>query len=102
MRMVFRDAVGVIALFDEDDQWHVGAADAFEKVRSTGGRRQQGRLLEVIQADEKTAWSAYQAGSSGDAGIVDHISFAVMTRLGIRQAFTNDSHFRAAGFETLF
>jgi predicted nucleic acid-binding protein len=25
-----------------------------------------------------------------------------MRRLGIRQAFTNDEHFRAAGFETLF
>jgi predicted nucleic acid-binding protein len=36
--MVFLDTVGVIALFDEDDQWHAGAADAFERVLSTIGR----------------------------------------------------------------
>ncbi len=27
---------------------------------------------------------------------------AVMRRLGIRQIFTNDKHFAAAGFEVLF
>jgi predicted nucleic acid-binding protein len=27
---------------------------------------------------------------------------AIMRRLGIVQAFTNDRHFREAGFETLF
>jgi predicted nucleic acid-binding protein len=30
------------------------------------------------------------------------ISFTIMRRLGITRAFTNDRHFRAAGFETLF
>jgi predicted nucleic acid-binding protein len=30
------------------------------------------------------------------------VSFAVMRRLGIQRAFTNDRHFREAGFETLF
>jgi predicted nucleic acid-binding protein len=39
---------------------------------------------------------------SGRTRIVDQISFAVMRRLGLTQAFTNDNHFRAAGFETLF
>jgi predicted nucleic acid-binding protein len=33
---------------------------------------------------------------------VDHISFVVMRRLGVTKAFTNDRHFRAAGFEVLF
>jgi len=33
---------------------------------------------------------------------VHHVSFAVMRRLGIIDAFTNDRHFRAAGFNTLF
>ena len=36
------------------------------------------------------------------AGIVDQVSFVVMRRLGLTRAFTNDWHFRAAGFETLF
>lgn len=30
------------------------------------------------------------------------VSFAVMRRLGITEAFTNDRHFQAAGFATLF
>lgn len=38
----------------------------------------------------------------GSAGIVDHVSFSVMRRLGITEAFTNDRHFAAAGFITLF
>ncbi|HUQ69943.1 MAG TPA: PIN domain-containing protein [Planctomycetaceae bacterium] len=61
-----------------------------------------GDLHEPTPGDVEAAWLAYRQGSSGDAGIVDLISFAVMRRLGITQAFTNDQHFTAAGFETLF
>ena len=33
---------------------------------------------------------------------VDQLSFQVMRRLGLTEAFTNDQHFQAAGFTTLF
>jgi predicted nucleic acid-binding protein len=58
----------------------------------------------IIPTDDdwNIAWNAYQQGQAGMAGIVDYVSFAVMHRLGIRQAFTNDRHFQEAGFETLF
>jgi uncharacterized protein len=46
--------------------------------------------------------TALDKGDQSGAGIVDHISFVVMRRLGMSKAFTNDRHFRAAGFETLF
>lgn len=59
-------------------------------------------LVAPSQDDWNCAWAAYDGGEPGSAGIVDHVSFAVMRRLGVRQAFTNDQHFRAAGFETLF
>ena len=62
----------------------------------------EGRLIEPTTKDLDQAWSAYSKGLAGQAGIVDHVSFAVMRRLGLSQAFTHDSHFRAAGFETLF
>ncbi len=42
------------------------------------------------------------AAHAGQAGIVDQVSFVVMRRLGITEAFTNDRHFQAAGFHTLF
>ena len=39
-----------------------------------------------------------ERGEAGQAGIVDHVSFQVMRRLGITEAFTNDKHYQAAGF----
>jgi predicted nucleic acid-binding protein len=59
-------------------------------------------LVVPSQEDWIEAWNAYDKGDAGQAGIVDQVSFVVMRRLGLRQAFTNDRHFNAAGFETLF
>lgn|SRR5487761_2212345 len=61
-----------------------------------------GALIWPTEADWKLAWQNYQRGEADAAGIVDHVSFVVMRRLGLAKAFTNDRHFRAAGFETLF
>jgi uncharacterized protein len=61
-----------------------------------------GRLIVPTDEDWELAWNAYDRGEAATAGIVDHVSFVVMRRLGITQAFTNDAHFKAAGFETLF
>jgi predicted nucleic acid-binding protein len=33
---------------------------------------------------------------------LDEVSFTIMRRMGLSKAFTNDGHFRAAGFEPLF
>jgi hypothetical protein len=54
------------------------------------------------EEDWRLAWAAYRQGGPGDPGIVDHVSFVVMRRLGITRAFTNDRHFQVAGFESLF
>jgi predicted nucleic acid-binding protein len=61
-----------------------------------------GTLVWPTETDWKLAWQNYQRGEADAAGIVDHVSFVVMRRLGIAKAFTNDRHFRAAGFENLF
>ena len=61
-----------------------------------------GTLIWPTETDWKSAWENYQRGGTDAAGIVDHVSFVVMRRLGMVKAFTNDRHFRAAGFETLF
>jgi uncharacterized protein len=61
-----------------------------------------GFLVWPTKEDWSQAWSAYIRGEADEAGIVDHVSFLVMRRLQITTAFTNDSHYRAAGFTTLF
>jgi uncharacterized protein len=61
-----------------------------------------GRLNAPAREEWEQAWNAFDRGDAGGAGIVDQVSFVVMRRMGIHQAFTNDAHFAAAGFETLF
>lgn len=60
-------------------------------------------LVAVPTEDElEMAWTAYKRREAGGAGIVDQLSFVLMRRLDISEVFTNDEHFRAAGFVTLF
>ena len=35
MTPVFFDTVGLIALWDEDDQWHAAASRAFEQIKAS-------------------------------------------------------------------
>lgn len=133
MSGVFLDTVGLLGLWDEDDQWHVQAEQAFgemrrlrqplfttsyiiaecanatarwierEKIQTLARALHAcGGFIFPTEADWNEAWQRYAGGSPGEAGLVDHLSFAVMKRLGLRQAFTNDRHFLAAGFEPLF
>ena len=59
-------------------------------------------LVHPTEEDWSDAWTAYEAGRPGDPGIVDCVSFVVMRRYGLTEAFTDDQHFQAAGFTTLF
>jgi len=59
-------------------------------------------LIVPTESDWNEAWAAYERSDAAQAGIVDHVSFVVMRRHGITDAFTNDRHFQAAGFTTLF
>lgn len=133
MSTVLLDSVGILALWNNSDQWHAAAQRAYDELRQTradfvttryillecgntvartalraevtnlrmllGASNQ---LIDPTDEDWTNAWAAYDRGDAGDAGIVDHVSFVIMRRLGISQAFTNDRHFAAAGFETLF
>src|SRR2546422_561054 len=44
-------------------------------------------LIEPTAADINQAWADYAGGFTGSAGIVDHVSFTVMRRLGRTEAF---------------
>ena len=133
MRQVFLDTVGLLAIWDEDDQWHAAASLAWEEVQKTRAlvlttsyvllecgnavsrtpfraevdemrRRMEASqtLLHPSEQDWAEAWQRYARNEAAGAGIVDQVSFAVMRRLGISEAFTNDRHFKAAGFIALF
>jgi predicted nucleic acid-binding protein len=133
MRGVFLDTVGLLALWDQTDQWHLAATRALADVVASGARTvattfillecgnaaarrpyrllademrdalsSGGKLIVPTEVDWDEAWAAYRRGDAGGAGVVDQVSFVVMRRLQIHDAFTNDRHFRAAGFNTLF
>lgn len=133
MNKVFLDTVGIIALIDDDDQWHLPASAAYAELRSSkqevvttsfvflecgnaASRRpyrkhvaemlqfmeQKNQIIYPTEADWHQAWRIYQRSHVGGPSIVDCISFEVMRRLGIREAFTNDRHFSDAGLVALF
>lgn len=62
----------------------------------------QGRIIEIDPQALDLAWRAFGEQNPAAAGPVDQLSFLVMRRLGIIEAFTNDIHFKTAGFKTLF
>lgn len=133
MSVVFLDTVGLVALWDKDDQWHSLARTAYEglvrerkpmvtttfvllECGNAAARRpyrlavdrlrkqmlDEGTLIVPTAEDWDAGWLAYRDGVSSAAGIVDQVSFAVMRRIGIGSVFSNDRHFRAAGFELCF
>lgn len=133
MNPVFLDTVGLLALWNNSDQWHRAADQAFKlisvrrqpivtstfvllecgnaaarrpfrnkvcRLRETLEKRNE--LIVPTENDWQQAWTDYEQGLATQAGIVDHVSFVLMRRLNITEAFTNDRHFQAAGFVTLF
>jgi predicted nucleic acid-binding protein len=133
MNHVFLDTVGMIAVWDNTDQWHAAAQAAYRELLAqrrrlvttnfvfcecgnAAARRpyrkdvnelrkfltEEQLLVDPTPEEVDEAWAAYDRGEAGGAGIVDHLSFLVMRRLGLTEAFTNDQHFRAAGFTVLF
>ena len=61
-----------------------------------------GRVVSPSEEEWLAAWDTYASQDATGAGIVDHVSFIVMRRLNLTDVFSNDRHFKAAGFNTLF
>src|SRR5208282_2730151 len=115
---VFLDTVGLLAVWDESDQWHraaqacfldllrcradlvtssfvlleCGNAAARRPYRAAVSRlrkQMEPRYLFVpTMEDWQNAWLAFDRGVADHAGIVDHVSFTIMRRMGIAKAFT--------------
>jgi predicted nucleic acid-binding protein len=56
------------------------------------------RILGCELRDLEQSWSYFQRRDLHKLSAVDATSFAIMTRVGIRAAFTFDHHFAAVGF----
>ncbi len=130
---IFLDTVGLIALWNESDQWHLAAEAAMSRLvtarcqfytselvlyecGNAAARRSfraavprmrrslivKDRLLIASSSEIEAAWSAFSQQDATGASIVDHVSFVLMKRLSMTEAFTNDKHFRSVGFVTSF
>jgi predicted nucleic acid-binding protein len=64
--------------------------------------READRIFHPTEKDWEEAWLEYERGAVGGPGVVDLVSFHAMRHLGIERVFTNDRHFREAGFQVLF
>lgn len=127
---VFLDTGYFVAFLVPRDQWFQKAVNAahtdFRAVTSSLVVNETVSLLQArgllstalawlsgIRADPKTliiyvdaalqvdGWGLFHRYAGSGANAIDCTSFAVMRSLNIKQAFTFDQHFRAAGFEIL-
>ncbi len=124
---VFVDTSALVALLDEDDLRHRTASEAFQDLARTAdlithnyihvesmavARRRLGPgavlklsddllpAMDTIWVDEplhRAAMAAHRTGTGGPS-LVDHVSFALMRRLGVQFAFAFDADFEAEGF----
>jgi len=58
-------------------------------------------VVELDKEDYDESWQMYSDRTDKEWSLTDCISFTVMKRNGIRDAFTNDHHFEQAGFNVL-
>ncbi len=58
-------------------------------------------LIRVTESDETTARQTLHESSDKEYSYTDAVSFAVMDRLHIKEAFTFDHHFAQKGFRAL-
>ena len=87
MRFVFLDTAGLLAVWDESDQWHEQACPVYEAL-----------LVEdfvpvttpYVLAECANA-AARRSFRRDVVALRDQLSFVVMRRFGLREAFTNES-----------
>lgn len=59
------------------------------------------QIIKITDEMYNNAWSFYQQRMDKDWGITDCTSFEVMKMFNIKKAFTNDKHFKQAGYSLL-
>lgn len=64
-------------------------------------RQPRARVVFVDSELFRAGLDRYQGYADKEWGLVDCVSFELMTREGVQDAFTNDHHFEQAGFRLL-
>lgn len=78
-------------------RWRSHAVRLINSIRETDS-------IEVVEIDKEIlddAWGMYSTRTDKEWSLTDCVSFVVMKRHGIKEAFTNDRHFEQAGFIVL-
>lgn len=78
-------------------RWRSHAVKLINSIRETDS-------IEVIAVDKEIlddAWILYSTRTDKEWSLTDCVSFVVMKKHGIRDAFTSDRHFEQAGFDVL-
>jgi len=78
-------------------RWRSHAVQLINSIRETDS-------FEVVEIDKEVlddAWDMYSARADKEWSLTYCVSFVVMKKHGIRDAFTNDHHFEQAGFAVL-
>jgi uncharacterized protein len=129
VRRVFVDTSAWYALIDRDDQGHECVARfvhdhrgrlvttdyvfdetvtllrmrlGHEAAVKAGEHMRSSRLVDLTSVrveDQDESWRLFRRFAYQRFSFTDCTSFAVMKRLGLREALTLDGHFRVAGFE---
>ncbi len=79
----------------------VGAATARDFLRDADTGQLAVLVIRVEPEDEAAARATIYRQTDKDYSLTDTISFAVMTRLGLRHAWAFDKHFSQYGWQTL-
>jgi len=80
---------------------YVGAAVAREFLQNVEAGRVAVLVVRAKPDDEAAARATIYRQTDKDYSLTDAISFAVMTRLGIREAWVVDKHFGQYGWQVL-
>jgi predicted nucleic acid-binding protein len=59
------------------------------------------KVIEIGRDERRAALASIAARGSRDVSLVDRVTFDLMRRLGLRQAFAYDRHFADAGFDLI-
>ena len=126
MTNIFIDSSAYKALFDKQDDFYLKATtfmtslphedtklftsnfildETYTLIRSHFGKAKaisfRQYIVPVSLTDEAEAWNYFEKLPGRGVSFTDCTSFAVMKRLGIKQAFTFDEDFERAGFEVV-